>query len=361
MVENSVSPFFDIKRILYIIMLEIWISVLFIISNYPQMEQTNCLDTECKTNKKRKHLSIITVDHINHTLEHPTEEFEIRIDNILKKMINVSTKNLDATPESQREFFNQTCRFLNTTFSNVHIKKFYNTAPIYSLNSYEKMSLWHQATHNIYGKERQLFYRKQIWWWSCHHWTIFLDKLFEKLKEKWLQVKNHIALYSAIEWHSMVIVEFQWEKYCADVFGDHDDTVIRKIDKKDRIYPEKELYKRKEIEYFSDTKLFAEHIENKPYEDIRITFKPKLGSDCCDEINIDIDCDAILVSVDGKSYRSFLKNIVIPKKLHKAEVIDYIIQNSTWDRKAKQEISKYLDIVRKKINIDKLMTLFKTK
>ncbi len=325
------------------------------------MDKCNGIDSENQIPQIKRHLSIITVNHINHTLENPTEEFQIKIDHILNKMINISTKKLDATPESQKEFFNQTCRFLNSIFSNMHIKKFYNTAPIQSLREYEKMSLWQQATHNIYGKERQLFYRSQIWWGSCHHWAIFLDKLFEKLKDKWLQIKNHIDLYSDIEWHSMVILEFQGEKYCADVFWEHDESIIRKIDKKDDIYEEKELHSRKQIEYFLDTGLFAEHIEEKPFKNIKITFKPKLEWNCGKEITINIDCDAILISIEEKSYRAFFKNIVIPKKMHQGEVIDYLIQNSVWDKKDKQEIAKYLSIVRKKINTDKIRKLFKYK
>jgi len=36
------------------------------------------------------------------------------------------------------------------------------------------------------------------------------------------------------------------------------------------------LYRRDQIEYFSNIDQFAEHMEEKPFEEIKIIFKPKL-------------------------------------------------------------------------------------
>ena len=314
---------------------------------------------EIEKEKTKCNFSKIIVDQLNETLANPEEDFDKEINRVIKRMINISTRNLKEDEKSQKKFFDEVCNFLNSVFGNISIKKFYNTAPNKTLHEYADLSLWKQVVHNVYGKERRLFYRDQIWWWSCHHWTIFLNKIFDKLEKKWLKSSHRIAVYTDNGWHSMLLVEFQWQKYWADVFGDHEhNDLVRKVTKWDLLYDEKDLLRRHQIKYMNKND-FVEYIEDKPYKTIKVIFKPKLEDACSEEIEITINSEDLLVRVGWKSYSVFLKKwFKIPKKIPDTKLVDYLIQNSLWDKKSKEEIAKYLSIVRHKINPDKLKSIF---
>jgi len=298
------------------------------------------------------------VQKINHILKYPEDDFDESIDNILERIIVASTKRLYPDKESQKQFFVQFCDALNWSFKNIHIKKFYNTAPLKSLQEYSHMNLWEKLVNNIYGKEWKLFYRNQIEWGFCHHRTLLLYDIFERLKSRGLEIDYKIFMYPIMEWHSALFLYFQGEKYCADLFGEHHDiNIVRKIHQWDTLYDEVKLAK-KEWMIAMDKESFIHYIDHRPYKNIRLLFKPDLDDGSSLEIDIAINKDSISIGVWDKSYVSFFKTgLQIPKKLHDGQVIDYLIQNSEWSKNIKQEIAKYLMMVRKKINPKKIRML----
>lgn len=296
---------------------------------------------------------------INSILAHPKNDFCDQINTILERMLNYSIKNLNDDDVSQKNYFDHVCHFMNSLFGNIHIKKFYNTAPKISYHDYNQMNFGSQITHNIYGKDWQLFYRNEVWWWSCHHWTILFYNVLEKIKKGWIDIDFKIALYTETEWHSMIIMNFQWESYCIDI-GKYNEDIIRKITTKDDIYNLPALLKAKEINLFNNIQDFVTTLEKKSFKNIRLIFRPKIENNDSKDIEITINNENITVSVEDKDYQVFTNNIILPKKIRDWEVINYIIQNSKWNKIDKEEIMKYINIVRLKININRLKSLFQS-
>ncbi|MEI7562513.1 MAG: hypothetical protein WCJ39_02045 [bacterium] len=69
------------------------------------------------------------------------EDFVGQIHHIVERTLRVCTKNLSASKANQEESFEHVCNFLNCLFQDVHIKKFYNTAPVIGLEEYETVPL----------------------------------------------------------------------------------------------------------------------------------------------------------------------------------------------------------------------------
>lgn len=320
--------------------------------------------------KKWNDFSKLVVDQLNQTLANPSEDFDKEINRVIKRLIKISTRKLDNTPESQKLFFDETCNFLNSVFGSVQIKKFYNTAPIKSFREYADMSLWKEAINNIYGKERKLFYKEQIWGWSCHHRTIFLKKLFDKLEKKWLDIKSRILLYSNIWWHSLVGIQFQGKLYIADVSGVNSkvNRIISQLDQLPKEFSKhfahfsfnKKHDKDGKILYFDELNDFVDDISNKPIKNISLEFKPKLQDREATDISLSINKTWVILDVDWKG-KTFLlpKNFIIPSNINTThKILDYIFHNISWDKICKTELQQYFSIVVSKINPDKLKSIF---
>lgn len=323
---------------------------------------------EAKRNFK-KHFSDFAIWQINSVLENPTEDFDININTILDRIINISTKRLSEDPKCQKLFFEQTCSFLNSIFGNVHIKKFYNTAPILSFKEYDKMTIWQEATHNIYGKERKLFYKNQVGWWSCHHWTILLKKIFDELQSKWLNVKSRILLYSNIGWHSLVGIQFQGKLYIADASGINYkfNKIISSLDELPKEFSKhlahfsfnKKHDKDGKMIYFDDRKEFVDNVSEKPIKNISLKFKPKLKNLTTD-VSLDINKNSVILGIDWEVTTFPLpKNFTIPTNIVKThKILDHILHNVSWNKEQKYELQQYLSIVATKINPEKLKSIF---
>ena len=314
-----------------------------------------------------------TMEKINEILANPTEGFQNDIDHLLTRILAISARKITPEDSDQKLVFDGVCHFLNTAFANINIKKFYNTAPNILLKDYDHLSLGEKVVHNIYGKERKLFYKDIVTGANCHHRTIILDELFDKLLIAGLKIKKKIVLYSDIEGHSFLVIEFQGIQYIADVFGENDRigqviSPLRSLQSlpksplPDKLSFLKTYDKSKSIQYFDNRNDFTEHLTQKPSNNIKIIFRPKIDESNYKEIEIIINNEAINCTIGDKSYKLFIQKwLVLPKKLHKTEVIDYIIQHTTGDQKAKQEIGKYITMIRKKINPQKIYNLFSKK
>ena len=313
------------------------------------------------------------MEQINEILADPQEGFQYEIDHLLNRILSASARKITPENSTQKLVFDGVCHFFNTAFANINIKKFYNTAPNILLKEYDHLSLGEKVVHNIYGKEWKIFYKDIITGANCHHRTLILDELFDKLQKAWLKIKKRIVLYSDIEGHSFLVIEFQGIQYIADVFGENDriGQVISPLHSlqslpqsplPDKLSFLKKYDKSKSIQYFDNRDDFTEHLTQKPSHNIKLTFRPKIDESNYKEIEIIINNEAISCTVGDKSYKLFIQKwLLLPKKLRKTGVIDYIIQHTTGDQKSKQEIGKYITMIRKKINPQKIYNLFSKK
>lgn len=311
-----------------------------------------------------------TMNQINEILANPREWFQNDIDHLLTRVLAVSTRKITPDAADQKLVFDGVCHFLNTAFINIDVKKFYNTAPNVSLELYDQLSFGEKIVHTIYGKDRKLFYHDIVTGANCHHWTIILDSLFDKLQKAGLQINKRIVLYSVVEWHSFLLIEFQGKQYIADVFGESGriGNIVSPVDKlrtlsqsplAEKFSFQKKYDKDKTIQYFDTRAEFVSHLSQKPSNNIKLLFKPKIDGVEYNEVEIVISDESILCVVGEKSYVLFVEKwLAIPKKLSKTQVIDYVLQHATGDKKSKQEINTYMAMVRKKINPQKLYEIF---
>lgn len=313
-----------------------------------------------------------TMEKINAILADPKDGFQNDIDHLLTRVLAVSTNKITPDPATQKLVFDGVCHFLNTAFGNINIKKFHNTAPNISWEDYVKLPLWSQIANNIYGKNWELFYDKNISGWSCQHWTIVLKKIFDILESKWLSTRNRIMLYNTAGWHSLLIIEFQWKLYVADVFWlNHKynkiisplDDFPKEISKNfSRFSFNKKQDQNGKILYLDTTENFIEKLAVRSTKNIALKFKPKL-KDAATEVELSINYTGIILELDDTKYRFTLpKWFILPESLpttHK--ILDYLFQHLHGNREQKQELQKYLLMVMSKINPLKLYELFMKK
>jgi hypothetical protein len=279
-------------------------------------------------------------------------------------MLNHSIKNIKQDNESQRKYFAHICHFMNSLFGNTHIKKFYNFSPKISFKDYNNMSLWKQLSHNIYGKDWQLFYRDEIWGGSCYHWTILLKHFFDRLEKWWLHIKSQILI---IWWHSLIIIDFQWNRYMSDVWNyqwEHkiisDINDINKLsDNAKKIWFKKGYHKN--ILQFDTIENFIHYIDTTLTRNIAISFKPKL-EDTSEEIALSINHTGIVLEINHKHHIFDLpKKFIIPQHLSTSyQIFDYLFSRLSGDKEDKIQLQKYLWIIAEKINAQTLKSLFQS-
>ena len=131
-------------------------------------------------------------------------------------------------------------------------------------------------------------------------------------------IKKKIVVYSKTEGHSFLLIEFQGEQFIADVFGENDriNKIISPVDSLrhlskspliDRFSFQKKYDRDKTIEYFNDNEDFVEYLSNKPGNNIKLLFRPKIDETHYDEIEITINDESIICTVGDKSYILFVE------------------------------------------------------
>jgi len=319
-------------------------------------------------NSKNKNISSKVTSLINETLANPWENFWDRIDYIINKVISsIDPESIKDDELTQKKVFDEVCDFLNNLFKEIHIKKFYNTIPKTDLNSYAKKNLWNQMISNIYWKERKLFYKKEVNWWSCHYRSVFLKKIFDILKSKWFNIQDRIFLYDKNR-HSGVIIKFQWETYLADywLFNQMFDRVISPITLLNGIYQDgkndKFSFTKKMdfwLKYFDETKDFIENINSKKLDSFWIEFNPRLNDWKEHNIRIRIYKKHITFRLNGEEKKYFFeKNFNLSKVCKNShETLDCLLWWLIAKKSEKQELKIYFDMIRDKINPQKVQEI----
>lgn len=316
---------------------------------------------------------------INKILSEPNEKFWDRINHVINKVFDSIPNDISKNKELQKEIFDKIYNFLNKTFKDIEVKKLYNNIPNIDFKKYADKDLWNQFINNIYGKERKIFYKNEIQWGSCHHWTIFFKKLFEKLEEKWFDIKSRIITYTLPWWHSAVILNFLWEKYFADLYWTEELYLAKKIDKMvintftglnkvagmdvcSNFSFNKEKDKDRWINYYKDIDGFVFFIKNRKNNTATIEFKPKLetGKDWNTRIELAKKYIALIINWEIKKYKINAIDIPIFLK-NDPRILDFILKNICWTKEAKWEIAKYFEMIRNKINPEKIYEIFNDK
>ena len=332
-------------------------------------------------------------------LSNPDENLIENLNSIIEKSFRLIAKsNLD-DPKVQKKIFDQILSFLNNLFWKLDIKKFYNNIPKTDIQKYSGKSLWEQFIHNIYWKQRKLFYRDEIWWWSCSYWTILLKHFFEELENRWMDLKSDIFFYphndlEGWRWHSGVIISFQWKEYLADFWWfNHaiSNKIIQSIDGLNEIYSSnnfdsfrtpniKKYYKLrdkkedrpKNILFFHDTESFANRWSQRWRTNATIEFVPKLDWKQSKEVKFEFQPDKVYLTVDNIEYIFSYKNDNKPTKdIPDKKFFDYFISHiqhlRTIDKSTKKPISttwekstftEYLNLIHNKVSIEKLRKIY---
>jgi hypothetical protein len=319
------------------------------------------------TNTKATTISKKVIQLINTTLKNPWDHFSERINYIIQKAIISSTKqqNNILDNECQKRIFEEVCIFLNELFKEVQIKKFYNNIPDIDLVQYWEKNIGEQFVNNIYGKDRKLFYREELKWGSCHHWTILLKNLFDILKEKWVIIENRILAYDTIWWHSALLIRFQWEKYLADI-NDSSKKIISSVTELNKKHETKEFSKlsfNKKHEdwkyYFDSTREFAEYIKKRPSKWATIEFKPKFENGEENDIRLELWKGYIALIINGEIQKYRVNTFSLEYHWSEYEVIESLLKNIHGSKDQKQEISKYLYMIVNKIDPQKILEIYK--
>lgn len=310
-----------------------------------------------------------TLCEVNAVLSKADEHLLVEeINHIVNRTFRACTKNLSSSKEDQQLVFDDVCKFLNCLFQDVRIKKFYNNAPIVSLEDYTASPLGKKLLHVIYGKEWKLFYKDIITWGNCHHRTLILDHIFDVLQKKWLSLRKKIFIYKTDALHSFLLVEFDGKKYLADVFGENDDlgsiiSPLETISQQPKNFFLSHLSLDKENHGFSSfdhAKDFTHELAKRETSNVRLCFKPNLDGNS-QEIEITINSESMLFSLGDTNYTLFFdKKITLPKKMKGGQILDFLMRNAQWDKKSKQEISRYLSMIHNKIDPKKLYAIFNT-
>lgn len=330
---------------------------------------------------------------ISDTISNPNENLTKKLDSIINKSFKLISKNDLKNPEIQKEVFEQIIKFLNDLFWKIDAKKFYNNIPKTDIQKYSEKSLWEEFMHNIYWKNRQTFYIDEVWWWDCYYRTVLFKKFFDELSKKWLNIQSDIFLYNLDSWwHAWVIITFQNKDYIVDIwwipatFGLTAvslEDLNRLTDSKwfnnfsrNNINKQKEAFRRnlkkRWLIFFSNTTDFISKISEKNNQSATIEFNPDLDWEWSKNVKFEFYPNKICLMVDNIQHIFlYKKNTKSLKNIPDEKFFDYFISQikylssndkatnqmfiSSWE---KSTFTKYLNLIRKKISIQKLRKIY---
>lgn len=332
-------------------------------------------------------------------IETPDEDLTKKLNLAINKAFKLISKNDLNNPDIQKEIFKQILSFLNNLFWKIEIKKFYNNIPKIDIQKYWKKNLWEQFIHNIYWKQRKLFYRDEIGWWSCSYRTILFKHFFEELEKRWMNLKSEIFFYPMKDldggrWHSGVIISFQWKEYLADFWwfnSTNNNSIIQSIDTLNTLYNSnsfdcfksqnikkyyklqgKKKEKQNNLLFFHDVWTFTDRRSQRARKNATIEFVPKLDWKHSKNVKFEFNSDKIYLTIDGIQHTFSYKHDNKPwKDIPDEKFFDYFISHihhlETIDKSTKETLSikwekniftEYLNLIREKINIQKLRKIY---
>jgi len=363
------------------------------------------MDIEQKSTEKKqfKTKSQIFSDKISNeiweTISNPDENLIKNLNVIFNKSFKLISRSNLNNPDTQKEIFDQILVFMNELLWKIDAKKFYNNIPKTDIKKFSKKSLWEQFIHNIYWKQRKLFYRDEIGWWSCSYWTILFKHFFEELEKKWMDIKSEIFFYPMKDidggrWHSGVIISFQWKEYLADFWWfnqNNKNPIIEDIDNLNIIYSSnnfdcfrsdaiKKYYKlqkkRKEEPkwplFFHNIWTFTDRRSQRSRKNATIEFVPKLDWIHSKNVKFEFHSDKIYLTIDGIQHTFLYKDSNKSwKDIPDEKFFDYFISHihhlQTTDKSTKETLNikwekniftEYLNLIREKISIQKLRKIY---
>lgn len=338
-------------------------------------------------------------DEIWKTIENPDENLTQSLNKTFNKVFKLISKNDLNNTDIQREIFEQILSFLNNLFWKIEIKKFYNNIPKTDIQKYWKKTLWEQFIHNIYWKQRKLFYRNEIGWWSCSYWTILFKHFFEELEKRWMNLKSEIFFYpnndtNGWRWHSWVIIFFQGKEYLADFWWFNsmsNNSIIQSIDALNKLYNSnnfdnfksqnikkyytlqgKKKEKQKNLLFFHDIWTFTNRRSQRARKNATIEFAPKLDWKSSKDVKFEFQSDKIYLTIDGIQHIfSYKKDNKSLSDIPDEKIFDYFISHiqhlQTTDKSTGEVIkikwektifTEYLNLIRNKISIEKLRKIY---
>lgn len=309
------------------------------------------------------------------TISNPDENLIKRLNTIFDKFFRLISKSDLKNSKIQKEIFDQILVFLNELLWKIDAKKFYNNIPKTDIKKFSEESLWEQFMHNIYWKQRKLYYRDEIGWGSCSYWTILFKHFFEELEKRWMNVKSEIFFYPTNDtdggrWHSGVIISFQWKEYLADFwwFNNHADSnmIIQSIDTLNGQYGSnifdcfradsiEKYYKLKnksdKLLFFHDTPTFINRRSKRARKNATIEFTPKLDWKTSKDVKFEFQPDKIYLTIDGVQHVFIYKK---GKKHPSVEIsderfFDYFISHIKHEQTTDKSTKKYSIFDEKKL------------
>lgn len=108
--------------------------------------------------------------------------------------------------------------FLNKFLETFELKRFYNLTPSISYQDYTNLPIWEQIINNVFDWKINIIWpclikKKYIRGWNCHHRSIAIKKIFDKINLEW--VECHID--KVPWWHSFIVIEQGSRVYMLDM------------------------------------------------------------------------------------------------------------------------------------------------
>jgi len=139
------------------------------------------------------------------------------IDNIFKWFKYYISKidlNNDANQflvfEQVKEFLNYFGFFLRKKFQYLE-----NTLSVDKIEEYNENTIWEKIDRLI---SKYNYLEDPNYWVNCRHYALLFKDFFDKLKDLWLDITNHLFMEYDGWNHSWLVVTFKWKNYLVDFF-----------------------------------------------------------------------------------------------------------------------------------------------
>lgn len=230
--------------------------------------------------------------------------------------------------------------FIEDIFQTFNIKIFYNLTPNVSYQEYARKPIGEQLVNNIFdgkmsAKNPNFIERDFVKWGNCHHWSIMIKKIFDKIKipgvdcQIWRFQKGHSFLVFEHKntFQVLDIVEVgkrQNLKEINSIWWPKNNEIITKIMDEDM----------SSVMDFDTITKFAKHTDKENTRGVRLHI---------DRIKAEVTGDTLKVEITKDQWKKTKKyNIKLNRKTKSYDKKDFIL-------KKMPRVQRALDIVSKKL------------
>ncbi len=180
--------------------------------------------------------------------------------------------------------------FLNTFLQTFALKRFYNLTPSISYQDYANLPVWEQILNNVFdGKINIVWHclikKKYIRWWNCHHRSIAIKNIFDKLNLEWVDCRIDKVPW----WHSFVVIEHGSRVYMFDITEHWKVLDMKDMMKEWWINSHKVLDPaQSDLMEFKDSQKFAKLVDNAKHNTIRLQI---------DKIKLEVESNSISIEI----------------------------------------------------------------